>query len=201
MKYFIYLTLACTMVFALAGCDQNVISPTIATVISTEETADTKPAVEPMESQIPETSEEAIPGIEEEQKFPTEGDEVTTEPVHDHSYTSKVTKSPTCTNSGVITYTCKECGDSYSTILDPLDHAYVITKKEPDCVNSGGTTYHCAVCKHTYTDNIKPALGHTYGPMVTVRKPTELLPGLGEHTCTRCGEIEKVELPKLTSES
>ena len=30
---------------------------------------------------------------------------------HKHEYTSKVTKSPTCTESGVKTFTC-ECGDS-----------------------------------------------------------------------------------------
>ena len=38
---------------------------------------------------------------------------------HIHNYTSKVTKKPTCTETGVRTYTC-ECGDTYTEDIDKL---------------------------------------------------------------------------------
>ena len=37
-----------------------------------------------------------------------------TQPAHTHSYTSKVTKQPTCGAAGVKTYTCSGCGHSYT---------------------------------------------------------------------------------------
>ena len=37
-----------------------------------------------------------------------------------HSYTSKVTKNPTTTEEGVMTYTCDRCGHSYTTSIAKL---------------------------------------------------------------------------------
>ncbi len=42
---------------------------------------------------------------------------------HEHSYTSSVTKEATCTEAGVMTYTC-ECGDSYTEEIAIVDHSY-----------------------------------------------------------------------------
>ena len=132
MKHLICVCLACVMIFAIAGCGQETVSPTIATVTPMEETTVTEPVDIPTMPQISEPSEEVIPAVTETQEqpttTPTEEIDGTEASEHKHSYTSKVTQTPTCINSGVITYTCKECGYSYSTILDPLDHAYIITK-------------------------------------------------------------------------
>ena len=40
---------------------------------------------------------------------------------HTHSYTSAVTTQPTCTEDGVITYTCT-CGDSYTEAIPATEH-------------------------------------------------------------------------------
>lgn len=49
-----------------------------------------------------------------------------------HSYTSKVTTSPTCYSTGVKTYTCS-CGSSYTESISKTSHDYTGTKyKEPD---------------------------------------------------------------------
>ena len=42
----------------------------------------------------------------------------TQEPVKtcDHVYESKVTKEATCTEAGVMTYTCSVCQDSYTEV-------------------------------------------------------------------------------------
>lgn len=205
MKHLICLCMSCVMLLALSGCGQKETDVTIEPTVSTEAAAEEETVAAPTETQIMNPTEESIPAVTEHQEppieAPTEENQETEEPEHKHNYTSKVTQTPTCTNSGVITYTCKECGDTYSQNLEPLDHAFVVTKKPADCVNSGGTTHRCTACGFSYTDDILPALGHSFGPLVTVKNPTELLPGLAEHKCSRCGEIEKVELPKLTSES
>ena len=43
---------------------------------------------------------------------------------HEHSYTSEVTTQPTCTQEGVMTYTCT-CGDSYTEAIPTIAHNYV----------------------------------------------------------------------------
>ena len=42
-------------------------------------------------------------------------------PNHTHSYTSKITKQPTCTATGVRTFTCS-CGDSYTETIPATGH-------------------------------------------------------------------------------
>lgn len=44
-----------------------------------------------------------------------------TDSKHTHSYTSKVTKQPTCSNEGIKTYTCS-CGDSYTEKIAASGH-------------------------------------------------------------------------------
>ena len=46
------------------------------------------------------------------------------DPDHEHQYTGKITKEPTCTEEGEKTYTC-ECGDSYTEKIPPTGHSYV----------------------------------------------------------------------------
>ena len=46
------------------------------------------------------------------------------EEVHEHSYTPEVTQKPTCTEQGVITYSCS-CGDSYTETADAEGHSWV----------------------------------------------------------------------------
>ena len=41
-----------------------------------------------------------------------------------HSYTSKVTTAATCTASGVRTYTCSLCADSYTELIPATGHSY-----------------------------------------------------------------------------
>ena len=71
------------------------------------------------------------------------------QPTHTHSYTSSVTKSPTCTGEGVRTYTCTSCKDSYTESIPAIGHQWTtstqtishpstghyetVTKKEAFC--------------------------------------------------------------------
>lgn len=122
--------------------------------------------------------------------------ETTTATVHEHTYTGKVTKAPTCTASGVRTYTC-ECGASYQENIEPLAHAYVIAVRNPTCTQNGCTTYTCKNCGYSEMELGESALGHSFGPWTVKKAPTETTTGIAEHQCTRCQETETVTLPKL----
>ena len=41
-----------------------------------------------------------------------------------HTYSDEVTTSPTCTEAGVRTYTCSQCGDSYTEAVAAQGHLY-----------------------------------------------------------------------------
>ncbi|MGN1113869.1 MAG: Ig-like domain-containing protein [Oscillospiraceae bacterium] len=71
---------------------------------------------------------------------------------HEHSYTSEVTKQPTCTESGIITYTCI-CGDTYTELIPATDHKYVTTVVKPTYAAQGYTLHKCSVCEDSYKDN------------------------------------------------
>ena len=108
-------------------------------------------------------------------------------PVHTHSYTSKITKQPTCTSTGVRTYTCS-CGDSYTEIIPKIEHDYTSAiTKQPTCTEEGVKTYTCS-CGDNYTETL-PATGHKY--LTTVIKPTYIEQGYTLHKCSVCGSSYK----------
>ena len=81
-----------------------------------------EPATQQPTTQVPETQ---VPTTQVPETQPPE----TTAAPHVHSYTSKVTKQPTCQETGVKTYMCF-CGDSYTETIPVTDHHYVEKKEE-----------------------------------------------------------------------
>lgn len=76
---------------------------------------------------------------------------------HTHSYTKKVTKKPTCTSTGVETYTCS-CGHSYTLPLPMTSHTteWVYSKK-PTINDVGLKHLECSVChKIVSTTSLAP---------------------------------------------
>lgn len=67
--------------------------------------------------------------------------------VHVHSYTSSITKAATCSESGVVTYTCS-CGDSYTESIPMTAHSYGDYVYNNDATTSadGTKTATCSVC-------------------------------------------------------
>lgn len=92
-----------------------------------------------------------------------------------HSYESQQTKAPTCTDAGVMTYTCSACGDTYTESIDALGHT---PGPAADCVHAQT----CTVCGEV----LKAATGvHTYDDDYDVN-------------CNVCGAIRVVSYDVIT---
>ena len=109
--------------------------------------------------------------------------------VHKHSYTSKVTTPATCTENGVMTYTCS-CGNSYTEVIKATGHSFGAwtTTKAATCEADGVQTRTCAKCGEKETKVI-PATGHKY--VTTTVAPTTTDKGYDLHTCSVCGDSYK----------
>ena len=110
---------------------------------------------------------------------------VAAQPECAHSYEG-VTTEPTCAEDGVITYTCANCGDSYTETIPATGHSYNAEVTAPTCTESGYTTYSCPACGDSYVADETAALDHSYNAEVTAPTCTE-----GGHTtysCSACGD-------------
>ena len=66
-----------------------------------------------------------------------------------------VTTEPTCVATGVKTFTCTKCGESYTEEVPMVEHTYVAEVTiEPTFEEEGVTTYTCSVCGDSYTEAI-----------------------------------------------
>ncbi len=76
------------------------------------------------------------------------------------------------------------------------EHAYqAAVVKEAACTELGEKKYTCA-CGHSYTEVI--VSGHQFGPWVVKEAPSANKDGVKEHTCGKCGRVQKavIKLPK-----
>ena len=89
--------------------------------------------------------------------------------------------SPTCTEKGYTTYTCKRCGDHYTADeVAALGHDYEAVVTAPTCTEDGYTTYTCRNCGDRRTGHVVGALGHSYE---CTEDGNDRI-----YTCTRCGD-------------
>ncbi|MGN0463068.1 MAG: leucine-rich repeat protein, partial [Acutalibacteraceae bacterium] len=106
---------------------------------------------------------------------------------HTHSYTSTVTKEPTCTEAGIKTYICS-CGDTYTESIPALGHNYSTkwtVDKAATCTAAGSKSHHCSRCDDKSDITEIPANGHSYTSEVTA--PTCTMDGYTTYTCSVCG--------------
>ena len=119
-----------------------------------------------------------------------------------HSYAGVQTTAPTCTTTGVKTYTCSVCGDSYTETIAALGHT---PGAAADCENAQTCTVcgavlnaalghnwvaadctapkTCSACGETEGE----ALGHNYVGEETLA-PTCGAAGVMTYTCSACGD-------------
>ena len=98
-----------------------------------------------------------------------------------HDYSETVTKAATCTEEGVKTFTCADCGDTYTEAIAKLAHKYGEwkTKTAATCTADGVSERKCA-CGKAETKAIA-ATGHADGNT--------------DYVCDTCGaELEQPEM-------
>lgn len=100
-----------------------------------------------------------------------------------HTYTSELTKTPTCTEKGMMTFTCS-CGASYTQAVPKTEHVYEAATTAPTCTEMGYTTYTCQNCGHSYTADYVNVTAHNCE--VTVVEPTCTDFGYTVSACKDC---------------
>ncbi|MCD8094609.1 MAG: fibronectin type III domain-containing protein [Ruminococcus sp.] len=104
-----------------------------------------------------------------------------------HDYVSEVTTEATCTTDGLRTYTCSNCGDSYTEAIEATGHSYTSeVTTEATCTTDRVITYTCSNCGDTYTEVIPSSEGHSYVSEV-ITEATCRTEGLISYTCSECG--------------
>ncbi|MBQ6393026.1 MAG: hypothetical protein IJH60_05910, partial [Eubacterium sp.] len=105
-----------------------------------------------------------------------------------------VTRKPTCTEDGMVTYTCKECKTTKEEVAEATGHSWdegTVTI-EPTPTEDGLMTYRCTSCGATKEETIK-ATGHVHawedGYTIDIA-PTETSEGSKSIHCSICNEIK-----------
>lgn len=113
----------------------------------------------------------------------------------EHVYEEADTQEPTCIAEGVKTFTCTECGKSYTESIPTGEHAYTSkVTTQATCTADGVKTYTCTVCGDSYPEEIAKK-EHNYTQTVVAANCQE--GGYTTCTCTLCGDTYKIdETPK-----
>ena len=81
---------------------------------------------------------------------------------HIHNYESEITTPATCEHTGVRTYTCSSCGDSYTETIPMASHNYESSVITPASHTSLGIRrYTCTECGAHYDEDI-PMIPHSW---------------------------------------
>ena len=111
-----------------------------------------------------------------------------------------IVKEATCTEEGLRTQTCANCGDVKKEVLPKVDHTWNEgeVSKQPTCTEAGERTFTCTVCQETKTEVAEdlPAIGHNWSDW-EVKDATCIKDGLKTRHCQNdgCNEVESEVIP------
>ena len=109
--------------------------------------------------------------------FNADGSINTDPPAQSHDYHQTASTAATCTEAGSVTYTCADCGDSYTETVPALGHDYAAAD------DAGDTIYTCTRCGEQHSE----LLPREYVSVKT-GKTTEAYTLEGEQTFTHTGD-------------
>lgn len=115
--------------------------------------------------------------------------------MHSHDYTITTQKQVSCTEGGIIVYTCK-LGDTITEIIPPLGHNWIDKggSVKVTCTTDGIENYICSNCgEEKY--NITYAVGHDWYDMGGSVDATCTESGLANVKCSVCYEENKIIIP------
>lgn len=109
--------------------------------------------------------------------FNADGSINTDPPAQSHDYHQTASTAATCTEAGSVTYTCADCGDSYTETVPALGHNYAAAD------DAGDTIYTCTRCGEQHSE----LLPREYVSVKT-GKTTEAYTLEGEQSFTHTGD-------------
>ena len=122
--------------------------------------------------------------------------------VADHNWVEVTTTKPTCTQPGLVTYTCSDCGAEKTRTLSATgEHNWVEVEGgwEPTCTEAGTQKWKCEVCGLARTE-ILPANGHTWDDGTETVAPTCTAAGVLTRSCIHCDAAQTETIAPLGHE-
>ncbi len=112
--------------------------------------------------------------------------------------------APTCTEAGVMTYSCTVCGITKTEPVNALGHSFTnyVYNNDASCTEDGTETAVCDRCPEAVTRTaVGSKKGHTEDSGTVTKQPTETETGVKTFRCTVCGnEIRTETLPPVAAE-
>lgn len=131
-----------------------------------------------------ETEEETLPTFETEESGNKDCQHVIDN--------GKIETQPTCTEYGIIRYSCTLCSYSYREYVKKAEHEYELKSGTlPNCLADSEASYACKNCDKTYTKTAKR--GH-YGPLIKTVEASYSDYGYELHRCDTCGTEYRTKL-------
>ena len=100
-----------------------------------------------------------------------------------------ITTQPTCTEAGIKTYTCSDCGKTRTEEIPALGHDYKLdenTAVAATCTEPGkNADQKCSICDSVIEGEAIAALGHDWGEWTRGKAPTCAEDGVETRTCSR----------------
>ena len=115
---------------------------------------------------------------------------------HVHEYTRTVTQEPTCTQTGIATFTCS-CGDgTYTETIPVLGHDLGdwTVDTAATCTTDGIEVRSCSRCDYEES-RIIPATDHSWDEGTVETEATCSASGLKVYKCKNCDEIKQEIIP------
>ena len=120
----------------------------------------------------------------------------------DHDYVSSITREATCSQEGEETYTCADCGYSYTESVERTSHTEeAIPDRDATCSDTGSQGgKRCSVCGTvTVAPTEIPMTDHTPGEWQVMLAATADTDGMKIRCCTVCGtETDRETIPAGT---
>ncbi len=116
----------------------------------------------------------------------------------------EITTAATCTEEGVMTFTCSNCNKTRTETIPATGHNWndgdnwndgEVTA-EATCTTDGVMTYTCLDCGETRTETI-PATGHNWNDGEVTTAATCTTDGVMTYTCLDCAETKIETIPAL----
>lgn len=107
---------------------------------------------------------------------------------HTHLYHTEVIVHETCTEDGLMNYTCS-CGDTFSAVI-PAGHSIEHILNPAGCEHDGEEYDICTRCSEVFNYSFYPATGHSFEHVITNASCAE--DGREYDICTNCEEIRNL---------